>query len=193
MTYYAVFQSVMAAWWLAAEVLLLGLLEWGARCARAGERCPLWESSTRPVAVAALFGAALVIAGLVLKTPGLLGSELEGGRVLARRSAWTALCTLWVGLEAGMLIQLLRIAACVRGEAKVLLRGAGPVATAGLMLLYLVVHVPLWSIASSLDIGRITLLHSAYVRLCGVFWFLLETACAIALWRLGKDVRRLLA
>lgn len=181
------FSYIMASWWVIAEAILLIACEWGWRYTQ-GERSRRLSSVTHAVIVLAATSIALMF--MRYHWPDFVGED-ERARLIWRRSVWNAVCVLWVGFEAAILVYLSRIISFLeRAAAESRTCHALPITVIALICLYLAWHLPLWSAAidpAFLDPERLTRLYQVFVRCCGLFWVGIEIAIALRLisaWRL---------
>lgn len=165
--------SIAAAWWLIAEAAILLAADWGWRY--------LAGSSSRTVRC--------VVVGIVIFSLALLIARLAHpwfNTQFRWSLVWNFLCTVWVGLEAAILIYLARIVRHICGKPSIILH-CGFIAI-GLSVIFIGWHIPFAGLLDQINDGAIRNIAAAYVRLCGIFWIGIEFGMAWWLWQARRIV-----
>ncbi len=195
------FVSSMALLWLGAEMVLLLIVRWGARCANEvalGKPVPRLGGDRLSRALWMVF----VAVAIALAVSRAAANEAFGGRPdaawldeLTFGLVWNALCMAWVWLEGAIALYVLRIDGLLHSRAEG--RVVPPRATSSQLVLaclwpaFAIAYNAL-AIASAYRLGfnqeQLARVLLFFLRVCGIGWIVFELVVA----RSGVRLVRLL-
>lgn len=170
------FSKMMALFWTLAEGMILLYLRWG-YLKLTGEKA---DHRRRIIVWSSLF---LLLVLWMMTGEELFKQFISGGDHvrLYRWTLWNFLCTLWVILEGGIMIQVLRIHGRLMSKGGKR-EGRIPVVTMWtLFFVSIFYHWALWEAAlgGGMDLGSLRRCAVFYIRICGLLWIVFEWIVAV--------------
>ncbi len=182
------FVIVMGLAWLGAEMAILGVVRWGARCAAEvseGRPAPPFAVDAFARRVGAVF---LAVAGFMF-CANSIGDALfrtQFGFEMFFHLVWNAMCAAWVGLEGAIALYVLEIDGVLHGRARA---GRGRLWLAIAWPAFAILYNALACVSAArqgFDDVQLARVLQFFLRFCGIGWIAFELVVARSGLRLGR-------